>query len=114
MKKSKKGNWTLDNPRYQYIVDTDNLSILIIKMYQFGFNKITFMIQKNEHNPNKFIEVTYPKYYADEISFPTIEHAMQYLVKLYNIRLHKCSDEIVEKIEKYKTHLFNVNPEFLI
>ncbi len=113
MKKSKKGTWTLDDIRYKFFVNTDNGDILHIKMYQLGFNKITFMIEKSVDS-DKFIEETYPLQYAKEVSFSNKESAMKYLIRLFNDRSIKLNDSLNKKLQLYKLHLFNENPELLI
>lgn len=113
MKKSKKGTWTLDDPKYYCMVDVEKATILMIKMYRFGFNSITFMMQKDETTPDKFIEQTYPKYFGDAVTFSSIELAMQYLIRLYNNRNISEAD-VKSRIEKYKIHLINNFPELLI
>lgn len=112
MKRSKKGTWIVEDDRYKYVVELNNLEILPIKMYRVNFNRVTVMIPKSANKPDKFIEVTWSKEYFKDRTFTSIELAMSFIIKFYLTT--NIDDQYKNTLKKYYEILSKDFPELLI
>jgi len=111
MTQSKNGQWIIDDPRYQFIIENrESLEIFKIKRYSFGYNSVCIIFEMND---GKLSESTYPRSYFKRYTFPNIQLAMaQYLI--YYSGSKPASPDVTQRIFEYKKYLIKKFPEILI
>lgn len=112
MKRSKKGNWIIEDDRYQYLAHIEEAAIIPIKMYQRGFQSITAMVQKYNAKDGKYVDFTWPDYYFKEIAWSSKEEVMKYLLKHYKNK--ETEAHVTKRLVEYRGHLIENYPEMLV
>lgn len=112
MKRSKKGNWIIEHEKYQYLAYEEEAEIIPIKMFQWGFQSATVMVQKYRAKDGKYIEFTWPQYHFKQIAWATREEVMKYLLLKYRGRVTK--PKVAKRLLEYREHLIENYPEMII
>ncbi len=110
MTKSRNGQWIIDDPRFQFIIESDIAAIHKIKRYNMGYNSITVVFEVAE---GKEIEHTWPRYHFKKMAQNNLIDAMVDIIKIYATR-HITNIDVSQRIFEYKSYIFKYNPEKLI
>jgi hypothetical protein len=112
MKRSKKGNWILEDERYQYMAYIEKAEIVEIKAYSPGFRSIEVKVQKYNAKEGRVKEMTWADDYFKQISWSSKEEVMKFLLLYYKNR--PTLPKVAKKLISYREHLIANFPEMLI
>jgi len=111
MRTSRKGQWILDDPRYQFIISDGSITFLKIIRYQTGFNSLSFVY---EDENLKELETTIPRNLFQRIAYPTFVDAMVAVLQKYQDNNYAFSANENQRLFEYRTYLTKYYPEKLI
>lgn len=110
MRKSTNGKWIIEDERFKYIISLELAEIYCIEKYQYGFNYITIIVKCSN---GKITDITIPRYHFNATAYPTMEDAMEKIVKhFHNCKCHTLDTR--QRVFEYATYLTKHNPEKLI